>query len=152
MRGEIYNEGEYGAKSTFTSILGREACYSAQILSGRMARITLRESTNILSSQRLSLLQGRMADIRARYLVCIIPSYNLRIMNCLDTSPDCSCTICRGDADQPTVVARFAGLRLARHFDPQRISICLRSKSYVFLASNQLTPPRRPICGWYPCS
>jgi len=26
-RGEIYNEGEYGAKSTFTAILGREAIY-----------------------------------------------------------------------------------------------------------------------------
>ena len=32
MAGKIYNEGEYGAKSTFTSILGREACYSGQIL------------------------------------------------------------------------------------------------------------------------
>ncbi|MFK8113271.1 MAG: Gfo/Idh/MocA family oxidoreductase [Rubripirellula sp.] len=32
MRGEIYNEGEYGAKSTFTAILGREACYSGKIL------------------------------------------------------------------------------------------------------------------------
>lgn len=33
MRGEIYNEGEYGAKSTFTAILGREACYSGQEIS-----------------------------------------------------------------------------------------------------------------------
>ena len=32
MRGEIYNEGEYGAKSTFTAILGREACYSGKVL------------------------------------------------------------------------------------------------------------------------
>ena len=32
MNGDTYNEGEYGAKSTFTSILGREACYSGQIL------------------------------------------------------------------------------------------------------------------------
>lgn len=32
MAGKIYNEGDYGAKSTFTSILGREACYSGQIL------------------------------------------------------------------------------------------------------------------------
>ncbi len=32
LAGEIYNEGEYGAKSTFTAILGREACYSGQIL------------------------------------------------------------------------------------------------------------------------
>ena len=32
MAGNIYNEGEYGAKSTFTSILGREACYSGQIV------------------------------------------------------------------------------------------------------------------------
>lgn len=32
MRNEIYNEGEYGAKSTFVSILGREACYSAKSL------------------------------------------------------------------------------------------------------------------------
>lgn len=31
-RGEIYNEGEYGAKSTFTAILGREACYSGKVL------------------------------------------------------------------------------------------------------------------------
>jgi predicted dehydrogenase len=30
--GKIYNEGEYGAKSTFTAILGREACYSGQIV------------------------------------------------------------------------------------------------------------------------
>ncbi|TWU58608.1 Inositol 2-dehydrogenase [Rubripirellula tenax] len=32
MRGEIYNEGEYGAHSTFTAILGREACYSGKIV------------------------------------------------------------------------------------------------------------------------
>lgn len=32
MRGEIYNEGEYGAKSTFTAILGREACYSGDVI------------------------------------------------------------------------------------------------------------------------
>ena len=32
MAGNIYNEGEYGAKSTFTSILGREACYSGQVI------------------------------------------------------------------------------------------------------------------------
>lgn len=32
MRGEIYNEGEYGAKSTFTAILGREACYSGKVV------------------------------------------------------------------------------------------------------------------------
>jgi myo-inositol 2-dehydrogenase / D-chiro-inositol 1-dehydrogenase len=31
-RGEIYNEGEYGAKSTFCAILGREACYSGKEL------------------------------------------------------------------------------------------------------------------------
>ncbi len=31
-RGEIYNEGEYGAKSTFTAILGREACYSGNVI------------------------------------------------------------------------------------------------------------------------
>lgn len=32
MAGKIYNEGEYGAKSTFTAILGREACYSGKVL------------------------------------------------------------------------------------------------------------------------
>ncbi len=32
MRGEIYNEGEIGAKSTFTAILGREACYSGKVV------------------------------------------------------------------------------------------------------------------------
>ena len=32
MEGRIYNEGEYGAKSTFTAILGREACYSGKVL------------------------------------------------------------------------------------------------------------------------
>ncbi len=32
MRGEIYNEGEYGAKSTFAAILGREACYSGKVI------------------------------------------------------------------------------------------------------------------------
>ncbi len=32
MAGEIYNEGEYGAHSTFTAILGREACYSGKVV------------------------------------------------------------------------------------------------------------------------
>ncbi|NIL98809.1 MAG: Gfo/Idh/MocA family oxidoreductase [Planctomycetales bacterium] len=32
MAGRIYNEGEFGAKSTFVSILGREACYSGKLL------------------------------------------------------------------------------------------------------------------------
>ncbi|MCA8954774.1 MAG: gfo/Idh/MocA family oxidoreductase, partial [Planctomycetes bacterium] len=32
MRGEIYNEGDYGAMSTFTAILGREACYSGKVV------------------------------------------------------------------------------------------------------------------------
>lgn len=32
MEGRIYNEGEYGAKSTFAAILGREACYSGKIV------------------------------------------------------------------------------------------------------------------------
>lgn len=32
MRGEIYNEGQYGAHSTFCAILGREACYSGKVL------------------------------------------------------------------------------------------------------------------------
>lgn len=32
MAGEIYNEGEYGAHSTFTAILGREACYTGKEL------------------------------------------------------------------------------------------------------------------------
>ncbi len=32
MAGKIYNEGEYGAKSTFTAILGREACYSGKVV------------------------------------------------------------------------------------------------------------------------
>jgi myo-inositol 2-dehydrogenase / D-chiro-inositol 1-dehydrogenase len=31
-KGEIYNEGEYGAKSTFTAIMGREACYSGKVV------------------------------------------------------------------------------------------------------------------------
>lgn len=32
MAGEIYNEGEYGARSTFAAILGREACYSGKVI------------------------------------------------------------------------------------------------------------------------
>jgi len=32
MRGEVYNEGDYGAMSTFTAILGREACYSGRVV------------------------------------------------------------------------------------------------------------------------
>jgi hypothetical protein len=32
MAGDIYNEGEYGAQSTFAAILGREACYSGQVV------------------------------------------------------------------------------------------------------------------------
>ena len=32
-RGEIYNEGDYGAKSTMTAILGRMATYSGKMIS-----------------------------------------------------------------------------------------------------------------------
>jgi myo-inositol 2-dehydrogenase / D-chiro-inositol 1-dehydrogenase len=32
MAGKIYNEGEYGAYSTLTAILGREACYSGKVV------------------------------------------------------------------------------------------------------------------------
>lgn len=32
MAGKVYNEGEFGAKSTFAAILGREACYSGRVL------------------------------------------------------------------------------------------------------------------------
>ncbi len=32
MAGKIYNEGEFGGKSTFCAILGREACYSGKVL------------------------------------------------------------------------------------------------------------------------
>lgn len=31
-KGEVYNEGEFGAKSTFCAILGREACYSGKVI------------------------------------------------------------------------------------------------------------------------
>ena len=31
-KGEIYNEGEFGAKSTMTSILGRMATYSGKVV------------------------------------------------------------------------------------------------------------------------
>jgi len=31
-KGKIYNEAEYGAMSTFTAILGREACYSGKVI------------------------------------------------------------------------------------------------------------------------
>ena len=32
-KGEYYNEADYGAMSTFTAILGREACYSGKEIS-----------------------------------------------------------------------------------------------------------------------
>lgn len=32
MRGDVYNEGEFGAMSTMTAILGREACYSGKVI------------------------------------------------------------------------------------------------------------------------
>jgi predicted dehydrogenase len=35
MAGNIYNEGDYGAMSTFTAILGREACYSGKSLKAK---------------------------------------------------------------------------------------------------------------------
>jgi hypothetical protein len=31
-RGEVYNEGDYGAESTFTAILGRMATYSGKVV------------------------------------------------------------------------------------------------------------------------
>jgi hypothetical protein len=32
MKGEVYNEGDYGCKSTFAAVLGREACYSGNVV------------------------------------------------------------------------------------------------------------------------
>ncbi|MEO0477106.1 MAG: Gfo/Idh/MocA family oxidoreductase, partial [Planctomycetota bacterium] len=32
MAGEVYNEGDYGWKSTFAAILGRDACYSGKVV------------------------------------------------------------------------------------------------------------------------
>ena len=32
MQGKTYNEGYYGAMSTFCAILGREACYSGKVI------------------------------------------------------------------------------------------------------------------------
>ncbi|QDV65232.1 MULTISPECIES: Gfo/Idh/MocA family oxidoreductase [Crateriforma] len=78
MRGDIYNEGEYGALSTFTAILGREACYSGKVLkwdelleNGRNLAPNIDDLT--LESQ---VPESARPDDEGRYPIPVPGSYN----------------------------------------------------------------------------
>ena len=59
MAGEIYNEGEYGAKSTFTAIMGREACYSGKVVQWDEFDQKDKDGNRILAEKDDLLLSGR---------------------------------------------------------------------------------------------
>lgn len=76
MAGNIYNEGEYGARSTFTAILGREACYSGQIV--RWDEL-LEQGPNLapnIDQYTLSSTPPTVPDSEGRYFVPVPGNYS----------------------------------------------------------------------------
>ncbi len=69
MRGDIYNEGEYGAKSTFTAILGREACYSGKVVKWDELLEKGRNLAPGIDSYTLESTPPTMPDAEGRYFI-----------------------------------------------------------------------------------
>lgn len=76
MRGEIYNEGEYGAKSTFTAILGREACYSGKVIKWDELLEKGRELAPGIDEYTLETPPPTMPDENGLYPVPVPGKYN----------------------------------------------------------------------------
>ncbi len=69
MRGDIYNEGEYGAKSTFTAILGREACYSGKVVKWDELLEKGRNLAPGIDSYTLESTPPTVPDAQGRYFI-----------------------------------------------------------------------------------
>ena len=71
-KGEYYNEADYGAMSTFTAILGREACYSGKEINAdelmKKVETMLRELTITITIQPHRLFLEKMESIQCRHL------------------------------------------------------------------------------------
>jgi hypothetical protein len=76
MRGEIYNEGEFGAKSTFTAILGREACYSGKIVKWDELLVKGRELAPGIDSYTMETPPPAMPDENGLYPVPLPGQYS----------------------------------------------------------------------------
>jgi myo-inositol 2-dehydrogenase/D-chiro-inositol 1-dehydrogenase len=76
MRGEIYNEGEYGAKSTFTAILGREACYSGKVIKWDELLTKGRELAPGIDDYTLDTPPPTLRDEKGEYPVPVPGEYN----------------------------------------------------------------------------
>jgi predicted dehydrogenase len=76
MRGEIYNEGEYGAKSTFTAILGREACYSGKVIKWDDLLTRGRELAPGIDDYTLETPPPTLPDENGKYPVPVPGVYN----------------------------------------------------------------------------
>ena len=76
MRGEIYNEGEYGAKSTFTAILGREACYSGKVIKWDDLLANGRELAPGIDDYTLDTIPPTQPDADGKYPVPVPGKYD----------------------------------------------------------------------------
>lgn len=76
MRGEVYNEGEYGAKSTFTAILGREACYSGRNLKWNELWENGKDLAPGIDKYTLKSTPPTMPDASGKYPVPLPGKYN----------------------------------------------------------------------------
>ena len=76
MRGETYNEGDYGAMSTFTAILGREACYSGKVLRADELLAKGRDYMPGIDTYTMDSVPPATMDADGRYAVPVPGKYN----------------------------------------------------------------------------
>ncbi len=76
LAGKIYNEGEYGAKSTFCAILGREACYSGKVLKWDELLEKGRDLCPGIDQYTMDSPPPTMPDENGRYPVPVPGKYN----------------------------------------------------------------------------
>lgn len=75
-RGEIYNEGYYGAMSTFTAILGREACYSGKEIRAEKLMQTGRDYCPGIDEYKWDTTPPTVPDENGNYPVPLPGIYN----------------------------------------------------------------------------
>ena len=74
--GEIYNEGEYGAHSTLTAILGREACYSGKVIKWDELLANGKDLCPGIDNYTLDSTPPTMPDEKGYYPVPVPGKYN----------------------------------------------------------------------------
>ena len=74
--GEIYNEGEYGAHSTLTAILGREACYSGKVIKWDDLLAKGKDLCPGIDSYTLDSTPPTMPDEKGLYPIPVPGKYN----------------------------------------------------------------------------